>query len=527
MNTNSKSTQSHSTPIAANQKPQQRRVPDERPWGERKPQHKIISNGVTYAQEHFSAVKPTLTPEEITSVFVGHQADVYEAFKTCNSLYKNKEWYLPRSEAVWTIFTELLDIPHAINKVNGWYVKQIDDLIRLYGSENLRKCAQQRFAEKIATHHNSDLDGNASMLLLKIAGFTRSHGKQFQHNTAAAWHLNIDSGDKYGIHVSLNHANKEITAAIDQHFSLRLPETVQTTDTSGWVTRTTQQEVGLHGAASSTRILYTFLQKLGRIPHTHKKVLDRFVDFVDLVDCAGNEIISVDNNTERTMLGMHKLLKDVGDIYTYFKEDPTRTWLEVLSDQELEKRTVTQIYQGHKKIAPLKKVSDIKHARITKKEAHVGKLFDAGMFVDFKTSIREKKWNTDDKDKKKVETFLVNIQRAWEPEFTDAFETGYGVISFYPATNDMLVYSPTILPQSWKKFGDIKRGHFLICKNASPALVYDLLKQFQRWESWLPLATIKEKMFAVVAQKFTKKTDTDENIAAAVQKLITKNNQKK
>jgi hypothetical protein len=54
-------------------------------------------------------------------------------------------------------------------------------------------------------------------------------------------------------------------------------------------------------------------------------VLDRFVDFVDLVDCAGNEIISVDNNTERTMLGMHKLLKDVGDIYTYFKEDPTRT----------------------------------------------------------------------------------------------------------------------------------------------------------------------------------------------------------
>jgi hypothetical protein len=34
-------------------------------------------------------------------------------------------------------------------------------------------------------------------------------------------------------------------------------------------------------------------------------------------------------------------------------------------------------------------------------------------------------------------------------------------------------------------------------------------------------------MFAVVAQKFTKKTDTDENIAAAVQKLITKNNQKK
>ena len=108
------------TPIAeTSSEKKKRKTPDSRPWGERNSHHTTISDGAEYAHSHFSSIKSSLTPQEIAAVFVGHQSDIYKTFAASHPYCKDRECYIPRSQASAKIFSELQAIPRAINKVNG------------------------------------------------------------------------------------------------------------------------------------------------------------------------------------------------------------------------------------------------------------------------------------------------------------------------------------------------------------------------------------------------------------------------
>lgn len=109
------------------------------------------------------------------------------------------------------------------------------------------------------------------------------------------------------------------------------------------------------------------LDQLGQISDNHKKQLQRFINFVDIIDSLDYQASGIDYpNSYRTLFGLYRNLK-IEEIYKYF-ENPAHTGFELLSDDFLIKHT-TKKYNKETKIMEdisLKKISENQKKRIEK-----------------------------------------------------------------------------------------------------------------------------------------------------------------
>lgn len=114
-------------------------------------------------------------------------------------------------------------------------------------------------------------------------------------------------------------------------------------------------------------MIYYMLDQLGQISDNHKKQLQRFINFVDIIDSLDYQASGIDYpNSYRTLFGLYRNLK-IEEIYKYF-ENPAHTGFELLSDDFLIKHT-TKKYNKETKIMEdisLKKISENQKKRIEK-----------------------------------------------------------------------------------------------------------------------------------------------------------------
>lgn len=95
---------------------------------------------------------------------------------------------------------------------------------------------------------------------------------------------------------------------------------------------------------SSTHMIHTLLRSLNKIPGKEKEQIQRFVDFVDIVDSLEYQASGINySNQHKTIFGLHHQLP-IEEVYKYF-ENPKHTGFEILSDDQLKSRNIKKTYR--------------------------------------------------------------------------------------------------------------------------------------------------------------------------------------
>lgn len=303
---------------------------------------------------------------------------------------------------------------------------------------------------RIATHKKADLDWLAALKLLKECWFTDEEQfiREIPHKDSIKWYIQIDWGWVNGISVDnvyanrLNHSSwkaykttlqnlmKQIVIILDHHNSQNIDGKIS------------------HGTASSTYIVFKLLQQMDAIPADKYDHILRFVKFVDIVDSAAIEVIGKDfENSHRTLIGLQKLIlkdyKNIDFIYNQFGE-PAKTWLEVLSDEDLQE---TKVFIDHQE-RPLKELSDSKF-KANEKSCEL-----AYTILDEERTL---------KSPLNGEVFLVDLEGKMLNAAEIANYMSHWVIKILP-DGKLFIYSPTYMKydnKTWSTFGDYTRWHIL------------------------------------------------------------------
>ncbi|MCX6825199.1 MAG: hypothetical protein NTY80_03150 [candidate division SR1 bacterium] len=312
---------------------------------------------------------------------------------------------------------------------------------------------KRAYNKNVTLHEGSDIDKDASLFLLKITGFFKnSKGeklelkniiKEVPNEHIGEKGVTIDNGGTVsGIKINNIHkGNKHRSligsqAIISEHSdgSLEAEKTGRTT--------------------SSAHMLHYILDKLQQIPDQYRQQMQRFINFIDIVDSLDYQASGMDyTNSYRTLFGLHRNLQ-IEEIYQYF-EDPKHTGFEILSEDFLNQHNATKHYRkGGKPLTEevsLKEISNKQKERVERNIKQITEMDTKGQFGLFKGD-------------KGGERFYI----ALGDEISDGAQVASyyeaGLIKIFPS-GDFYLFSQEELANKVLNF--TTDGHFLIIKNIS------------------------------------------------------------
>lgn len=376
---------------------------------------------------------------------------------------KHKEWYTKQD------YKKILEEIKWNHKTEEEIKNEIFSIIK------------RAFNKNITIHKWSDIDKDASLFLLKITGFFKDkNGEKIELQKAIEevpqWEigkkwLNIDTG--WTINgIKVNNVIKKTPEGKIKNKSL-LQSQVIVSEHSDLSPEARKAE----RPTSSAHMVYYMLDQLEQIPSKHKEQLQRFINFVDIVDSLDYQASGMDyTNNYRTLFGLYRNLK-IENIYQYF-EDPRNTGFEILSEEFLTKNNVEKRYRKNNEMTTetvsLKKISEQQKER-TKKN------------IDQFNEI-EKKWQF---GKFNNERFIIALgNEVGDGSQVAAYNESW-LLKIFPS-GDFYMFSPRLLP---KKILDFDTDdHFLTIRNISKENLEKLLEIFE----FNPKETkgIKEKVLA-------------------------------
>ena len=298
----------------------------------------------------------------------------------------------------------------------------------------------------------ADIDAAASILLLEIAWFTKDWYKDITYvdnekswpwvnlDTWIAWWIKIEWYEKSNTTVKNGEIRRE---------------------KSLFGTKLLLDEHG-GGPCSTTRMVYQILKDFNKIPENKKQQIERFVEFVDIVDDLWYQVSGiVSTYLERTIFGLYKSLP-TWFVFNYFK-DANKTWFEYLDDKYLNdnKVSIFDLWSKQKEEKTLEEISNEKKKRMEKSNREFLKaesewyflmLWDTRFIVDLWWKITD--WPE-----------IASISNKW-------------IIRLFPWTWDLYIYSPSkLVDKIW--WFDINNEHFIIDKIWSGKDINKLLNEFK------------------------------------------------
>ena len=392
---------------------------------------------------------------------------LFQKYENRNDVYRALMWLvrkeneLPENKKSWDEFywwikklqtknTGLL----SANKFNK--DKSHEQLERewfFYAQNTIQKITPRLFKEVVTywTHKHwninkkGDIDGETSIALLKYTGLIENNKQvdYVKHGEKKEGSINIDTGRANWITFEPKNPNSLFwwTLIIDQH-----PQ---------W-------------PASSSYLVYKILKTLWTIPKNEQIWLERYIDFVNIVDFLGYEVVAADiQNKWKTLVGLHRIMvseyetQGIHAMMNYFKEDPRRTGLEILTDEQL---LSMNAHNPFKKIITsvsinLSKISTKIDAWVKKEEEkfetlknnHKLKTVVVYNWIKF---IVDNQWVFEKNGK--VETALSNGVET-------ALSKGYGLYQIKPS-GDIYIYSPKGFGKELAGVWEHIRGKILILK---------------------------------------------------------------
>ena len=357
--------------------------------------------------------------------------------------YQKKETILSKIHKDNTIYQQRKAYEDAI--------KNLDRKLKKEYKKQMYETLKRLYNKKITTHHGNDIDKDASVFLLQLAGFFKDQN----HNTVA-WQsktvandakgdtgLQADSwGTRDGIDI-LNYNKTKTDAQGNTETMISLFNTLAIVDEHHnkleWAKNITKP-------TSSTHIIHTLLKQLDVLNPKFKDQIQRFVDFVDKADSQYYQFVGADyKNSHKTIFGMHRQLP-IKTIYKYF-EDPQHTGFEVLSEKELLQWGIKEQSEKVKKLLKNKREE----------------------YEDLEAKWRFGKFN----NTKFI--FALNQElNGWQQ--VSAWMGESGVFKLWN-TGDIYMYSPKILPKQIA--GKSTDGHFLNIKEVSVEDLQNILDQFE------------------------------------------------
>lgn len=352
---------------------------------------------------------------------------------------------------------------------------------------------KRAFNKNITLHEGSDIDKEASLFLLKVTGFFKDNkGEKIdlqesiqevrQGESGKKW-LTIDSwGTINGI--KINKVNKQLEQGktsksfigsqviVSEHSDLS-PESKK-------VERPT----------SSAHMIYYMFDQLEQLPTKNKEQLQRFMDFIDIVDSLDYQASGIDYiNNYKTLFGLYRNLK-IEDIYKYF-EDPTHTGFEILPDNFLETYIIKRHYRKNgvsvKEDISLKKISQQQKERI---ENSIHQLEEI-----------DKKWQFGNFNN---ERFMIALGKEVNDWAQVASYYDCGLLKIFPS-GDFYMFSPRVLPKKILDFDTDE--HFLTIRSISKENLEKILGIFE-FNTAKP-EILKEKIIAY--RESIKSTDSKES----------------
>lgn len=310
----------------------------------------------------------------------------------------------------------------------------------------------------------ADIDAAASLLLLELAWFTKDWYKDISYVENWKWGpgVNIDTSDEEIWWIRVLDYEKAKTSAKD--WKIRREKSL-------FGTKAILNEHG-NWPASSTRMVYQILKDFDKIPQDKQRQVERFVQFVDIVDDMWYQATGiVSPYLERTIFGLYKFLP-TSFVFDYFK-DANKTWFEYLDDKYLNdnKVFVFNLVSKKKEEKTLKEISKEKKERMEKANKEILKTEYDWYFLMFGDN-----------------RFIVDLW--WK--LTDGPETvsiwGKWIIRIFPWSWDLYIYSPFKLPNVIWWF-EVSNEHFIIDKIWSWKNLNKLLNEFQylserKFSSW-------------------------------------------
>lgn len=385
--------------------------------------------------------------------------------------------------AFWTINTKEISDQDFLSKTSWYNVRKRKFLNNKYQKKNYNKkdindqlysIFKRLYNKNIVFHWEkqrngwikpkADIDGQASMLLLKLCGFFKDdNGDSIRPNInfvengkwLSKW-LHLDTNQtidwlkvekKHGIKIKKDKEDSERYIKYETLFnsSVTLDEHWDASDMANETNRPT----------STTHIVYTLLKELWQIPGKYKKQMQKFVDFVDIVDSKYYSIAWSDfDNLHRTILWLHRNLP-IEYVYNYFK-NTENTGFEILDQEYLCNRNNDVMIEKGKKES-LKNISDQKKDSLERAKIKYN-------IADIKCQyLSYGKFS-----------FIIDI---WSkinycPQVSEY--NGRWCFRLFP-NGDVYIYSPEGLPES---IGKYKTNSPFLIKNMNRTEFFKLLKEF-------------------------------------------------
>lgn len=278
----------------------------------------------------------------------------------------------------------------------------------------------------------ADIDGNASMLLLKLCGFFKD-----DNGTPTSPNINFVANgeglDKW-LHLDTNQTINWMKIESKKMFSKN--KAWETKD--NMVLFNSALTFDEHGdgsdianktkkPTSTTHIIYTLLEELWKIPEKYKSQIKRFVDFVDIIDSKYYAIAWADfDNLHRTIVWLHRNLP-IEYVYNYFS-DWKKTWFEVLSEDFLNNNS-NKVKIWYNNYESLKSISEKKRESLNKAEENF-------LAIDRTRQYLNYKWDT----------FTIDIwaKISYCPQVSERY--GYWCFRLFESW-DVYIYSSKWLPK--------------------------------------------------------------------------------
>ncbi len=323
---------------------------------------------------------------------------------------------------------------------------------------------KRAFNKEITMHQKSDIDKEASLFLLKKSGFLNDAQwergnlkdilKEVPEGESGEKWLTIDTwGTVSGMKV-----NKVKKEAKDKkpHASLIGSQVIISEHSDMSEEAKTKER-----PTSSAHMIFHMLDELDQLPQNHKAQLQRFINFIDIVDSLDYQISGMDyKNNHKTLFGLYRNLK-IEDIYRYF-ENPSHTGFEILPEWFLKSHKIKRQNKKENTIEDitLETISKEHEERIKKNIDQMEALENSGQFWKFNG-----------------ERFMIALGDEVQDGAQVASYFDYWLIKIYPKSWDFYMYSPRILPEKILDFNT--DGNFLTEKNITKENLEKLMGIFE------------------------------------------------
>ncbi len=334
--------------------------------------------------------------------------------------------------------------------------------------KNIFEVFKRAYNKNISMHKGSDIDKKAIHFLLKKSGFFQDKkGKEefksiiqeVPHGQSIDKWLTVDSwGTVHGIKVE---NIEKITPKGDILKTLIGSKAIVDEHGDG-----SPKSKTTNRPTSSTHIIHTILRSLNKISGKEKQQIQRFVDFIDIVDSLEYQASSIDyQNQHKTLFGLHHQLS-IEEIYDYFKT-PQNKGFEIISDEELKNKTIQKTFRKNwkktKKKVSRKELSDEQEKNLKESNKELIK-------------IEPKRWLSFNGHKF---TVVYDDEVKYGPQAAAYRWSGVIKIGKDRDTNQPYLYIFNPFEEFTRSIGGIEPdGHFLHKKNITKETLQKVLNEF-------------------------------------------------